>query len=268
MARACGPTVPVQENPGALLGAVMGEMARVGRDKVTFLLSSDMATFGMWLEQLIAESTGKEGTGLLPVTGEPAGTPLVYGSDRFFVHIYMKGRSDARLEEAVRMLQTASLPFVFIEVAGAYAIAQEFFRWEAATAIAGAILGINPFDQPECAGEQGRDEPPPLLCPGAGLAHGAGPCEGARPLALLFQGWRGKPRRTAFSLPLTGASRRLRCDPGLSAGRTSTNELMQAIRLRLRDALGLATTVGYGPAFSTRRDNCTRVVRIRVFSSN
>ena len=118
-----GRPYPSQENPGALLGAVMGEMARVGRDKVTFLLSRDMATFGMWLEQLIAESTGKEGTGLLPVTGEPAGTPLVYGSDRLFVHIYMKGRSDARLEEAVRMLQTASLPLVFIEVAGACAIA-------------------------------------------------------------------------------------------------------------------------------------------------
>ena len=130
MARLCGPSVPVQENPGALLGAVMGEMARVGRDKVTFLLSRDMATFGMWLEQLIAESTGKEGTGLLPVTGEPAGTPLVYGSDRLFVHIYLKGRSDARLEEAVRMLQTAALPLVFIEVADACAISQEFFRWE------------------------------------------------------------------------------------------------------------------------------------------
>ena len=148
MVHTCGPTVPVQENPGALLGAVMGEMARVGRDKVTFLLSPDMAVFGMWLEQLIAESTGKEGTGLLPVTGEPAGTPLVYGSDRLFVHISMKGHSDARLEEAVRMLQTASLPLVFIEVDGPYAIAQEFFRWEAATAIAGALLGINPFDQP------------------------------------------------------------------------------------------------------------------------
>ncbi len=148
MARLCGPTVPVQENPAALLGAVMGEMARVGRDKVTFLLSSDMATFGMWLEQLIAESTGKEGTGLLPVTGEPAGTPLVYGSDRLFVHIYMKGHMDAPLEEAVRMLQTASLPLVFIEVAAPVAISQEFFRWEAATAIAGALLGINPFDQP------------------------------------------------------------------------------------------------------------------------
>ena len=148
MVRLCGPSVPVQENPAALLGAVMGEMARVGRDKVTFLLSRDMATFGMWVEQLIAESTGKEGTGLLPVTGEPAGTPLVYGSDRLFVHIYLKGRSDPRLEDAARMLQTASLPLVVIEVAGACAISQEFFRWEAATAIAGALLGINPFDQP------------------------------------------------------------------------------------------------------------------------
>ncbi len=249
MARLCGPSVPVQENPGALLGAVMGEMARVGRDKVTFLLSRDMATFGMWVEQLIAESTGKEGTGLLPVTGEPAGTPLVYGSDRLFVHMYLKGRSDARLEEAVRMLQTAALPLVLIEVAGACAIAQEFFRWEAATAIAGAILGINPFDQPNV--QESKDATDRLLSsvrergsltePAPVMVHG--------PLSFFFKDGAENPEELLWAFFSQGHPGDYVALLAYLPEEESTNELLQVIRLRLRDVLRLATTVGYGPRF-------------------
>ncbi len=249
MVHACGPSVPVQENPGALLGAVRGEMARVGRDKVTFLLSPDMAAFGMWLEQLIAESTGKEGTGLLPVTGEPAGTPLVYGSDRLFVHIYMKGRSDPKLEEAVRMLQTASLPLVFVEVAAPAAISQEFFRWEVATAIAGAILGINPFDQPNV--QESKDATDRLLSsvrergsltePAPVMSHG--------PLSFFSRDGAENPGELLWDFLSQGHPGDYVALLAYLPFDASTDELLQTIRLRLRDALRLATTVGYGPRF-------------------
>ena len=148
MAHACGPSRPVNENPGALLGAAMGEMARAGRDKVTFLLPGGLGSRGYVARTTHRREHGKEGTGLLPVTGEPAGSPLAYGNDRLFVYMYFKGRVETKLEDSVRMLQAASLPVIFIEMRDEAGVAQEFFRWEVATAAAGAILGINPFDQP------------------------------------------------------------------------------------------------------------------------
>ena len=219
MVRLCGPTVPVEENPGVLLGAVLGEMARAGRDKPTFLLSRDMAVFGLWLEQLIAESTGKEGTGLLPVAGEPAGPPIVYGSDRLFVHIGLKGHGDEDLEEAVRMLQTADLPVVFIEAASKAAIAQEFFRWEIATATAGALLGINPFDQPNV--QESKDATNRLLSSVGqrGSLTEPAPVATHGPLSFFSKNGVGQPRGAALGLPFTGPPRGLRQPPGLSAVR-------------------------------------------------
>ena len=148
MTHACDSCVPIEKNPGLSLGAAMGELASKGKDKITFIVSKQVRTLGLWLEQLIAESTGKEGKGILPVSDEPVLNPEDYGKDRFFVYIRVKGDVDTEPENRVRKLSEAGHPIVTIEMADLYDLGQEFFRWEVATAIAGAIIGINAFDQP------------------------------------------------------------------------------------------------------------------------
>jgi transaldolase/glucose-6-phosphate isomerase len=150
MVCACMPSVPVEENPGAVLGTILGVAASgFGRDKVTIVASPGLGGFGAWLEQLLAESTGKEGKGLLPIDREPLGHPELYGPDRMFVYLRLLPAPDALQDASVDALERAGHPVVRIALDDAYDLGQEFFRWEFATAVAGAILGVNPFDQPE-----------------------------------------------------------------------------------------------------------------------
>ncbi|MGO4834594.1 transaldolase, partial [Rhizobiaceae sp. 2RAB30] len=150
MEKACGADVPPAENPGARLGIAMGVAAtRFGRDKVTIIASPEIAGLGAWLEQLLAESTGKHDRGLIPVADEPLATPRRYGRDRFFVHIELEGRADPAQRATMRALQRAGHPVARIRLKDRWHIAQEFFRWEVATAVAGSIIGIDPFDQPD-----------------------------------------------------------------------------------------------------------------------
>ena len=148
MERTCGPDVPPAENPGVQLGIAMGIAAtRFGRDKVTIIISPAIADFGAWLEQLLAESTGKHGRGLIPLAGEPLGEAENYGKDRFFAYLELDGQIEQR--SAVEALERAGHPVARIFVRDIWYLGQEFFRWEFATAVAGAIIGINPFDQPD-----------------------------------------------------------------------------------------------------------------------
>ena len=149
MARSCGPDVPPSENPGVKLGLAIGLAGLDGRDKVTIVSSAAIADFGAWAEQLIAESTGKEGKGLIPIDGEPLGETAVYGSDRFFIDIRTEDESDPDHDEKLAALEQAGHPVVRIVMKSADHIGQEFFRFEVATAVAGSVLGINPFDQPD-----------------------------------------------------------------------------------------------------------------------
>ena len=149
MARSCGPDVPPSENPGVQLGLAMGLAGLDGRDKVTILASKKIADFGAWAEQLIAESTGKEGKGLIPIEGEPLGDPSVYGNDRFFIDIRIEGEADAAHDSKLAAIEAAGHPVVRIVMKSIEHLGQEFFRFEMATAVAGSILGINPFDQPD-----------------------------------------------------------------------------------------------------------------------
>ena len=150
MQRACGADVPPAENPGVQLGVAMGVAAtRFGRDKVTIIASPGIADLGAWLEQLLAESTGKQGRGLIPLAGEPLATPERYGSDRFFAYLELDGQADPSQRQAVEALERAGHPVARISVKDIWHIGQEFFRWEIATAVAGAIIGIDPFDQPD-----------------------------------------------------------------------------------------------------------------------
>ena len=149
MVFACGPDAPPAANPGVHLGAIMGEAALAGRDKLTILPSPGLAPFGAWLEQLVAESTGKHGHGIVPVDLEPAAAPAAYGADRLFVHLHLEGDTDATLDAQLVALAEAGQPVIHINVARSEQLGQEFYRWEVATAIAGAVIGIDPFDQPD-----------------------------------------------------------------------------------------------------------------------
>ncbi len=149
MVRACGANVPVEQNPGAILGVILGTLGKLGRNKVTILTSPAIHDLGAWLEQLLAESTGKQGKGLIPVDRERIGSPDVYGNDRIFVYLRLNNGIDATQESQIDALRNAGQPVVNISVADIYDVGQEFFRWEIATAVAGSILGINAFNQPD-----------------------------------------------------------------------------------------------------------------------
>jgi len=149
MVRACGPSAAVEENPGAVLGIILGTAARSGRDKVTIITSPDIADLGAWLEQLLAESTGKIGKGIIPVDREELGTPEVYGNDRVFAYLHTEHASDVRVEAKIAALEQAGQAVLRISLADVYDLGAEFFCWEIATAVAGSIIGINAFNQPD-----------------------------------------------------------------------------------------------------------------------
>jgi transaldolase/glucose-6-phosphate isomerase len=150
MQRSCGADVPPAENPGVQLGVAMGVAAtKFGRDKVTIIASPAIADVGAWLEQLLAESTGKRGHGLIPLADEPLSTPAHYGGDRFFAYLELDGDANPMQRQAVEALEKAGHPVARIRLKDKWHIGQEFFRWEIATAVAGAVIGINPFDQPD-----------------------------------------------------------------------------------------------------------------------
>jgi glucose-6-phosphate isomerase len=221
------------DNNGGRLGAIMGELAKAGRDKITFVTSPQIASFGDWVEQLIAESTGKEGRGILPVVGEPLAQPAAYGDDRLFIHLRLDG--DETHDATVATLETAGHPVVRLRLRDLYDLGGQFFLWEMATAVAGHRLGINPFDQPNV--------------------------EAAKVLArkMVTQYTEEGVLHRGESAPLTAQALNeflAQVQPGdyvaLQAyvqPTAETDAALVALRVRLRDRLKLATTVGYGPRF-------------------
>ena len=149
MVEACAPIAPVGDNPGTKLGVILGSAANQGRDKITLITSPAIHDLGAWLEQLIAESTGKIGKGIIPVDRETIGAPEVYGNDRVFAYIRLESEEDSEQEAKVAALEKAGQPVVRITLPDIYNLGQEFFRWEIATAVAGSIIGINAFNQPD-----------------------------------------------------------------------------------------------------------------------
>lgn len=149
MVKACGPAAAIEENPGAMLGIILGTAAVSGRDKVTMITSEDISDLGAWLEQLLAESTGKIGKGIIPVDREEVGPPEVYGNDRVFAYIHTEHAVEGRVEAKIAALEQSGQPVIRISMADIYDLGAEFFRWEIATAVAGSIIGINAFNQPD-----------------------------------------------------------------------------------------------------------------------
>ena len=231
MARNCGPDVAPNENPGASLGAVMGVLGRSGRDKVTLIASPKVKTFGLWAEQLLAESSGKEKKGLIPIADEPIALPAAYGQDRLFVYLRLNGDRNSVTDRHVRALERAGQPVVRLTLRDRHDLAAEFFRWEFATAVAGRLLGIHPFDQPnvqeskentgrilEAVKAQGRVPPVSADETLADLLAKAGP---GRYLAILAY--------MRFS--------------------SKTDAAIKALRKRLLIRHHLPTTAGYGPRY-------------------
>lgn len=256
MAAACRRAVP--ENPGLTLGVALAEAARASRDKVTFVISPGIETLADWAEQLIAESTGKEGKGLVPVAGEELADPTAYGNDRIFVYLRLvpqtpdSAYADDQVHQKLHALERAGHPVVMIEVPDKLDLGAEFFRWEVATATAGALLGINAFDQPNV--QESKDNTNRLLAEfrSQGRLPEATPlfeASGVRLYARLS-------RRASRSLREYLSSFLGQARPGdyvaLLAYVDSSPEhaaLLSRIRLRVRDRLRLATTLGYGPRF-------------------
>lgn len=217
MLHACHTSVPVAENPGAWLGAVIGEGARNGRDKVTLVMPPELATFGYWAEQLLAESTGKEGRGIIPIEGEALGDPSDYGDDRLFVAIGDHPKLDA--------LASAGHPVVRLPFTDKLQLGAEFFRWEFATAVAGHILGINAFDQPNV--QEAKDATNEIL---AGKQVDPKTDSADRVLSSI---------RPGDYIAITAYVPR----------DDSHIEALNTVRLALRDRYRAATTVGFGPRF-------------------
>ncbi len=250
MRHACDSCAPTGENPGLMLGAALGELARnYKRNKLTFLMPKALSPLGLWLEQLLAESTGKEDTGILPVSGEPIGEPADYGDDRVFVYIRMKDTTDKILERSVAYLRETGQPLITITLDDVLDLGQEFFRWEIATATAGAILGINAFNQPNV--QESKDNTNRLLA----LVRTQGklpeekPTLVKDPLKLYF-------KETASTIPATLKQFLVQSRPGdylaLMAyipENPANQRALQEIRSMLQDGLHIPTTLGYGPRF-------------------
>ena len=234
MEHSCADSVPVESNPGVWLGAVMGRLALGGRNKVTLITSPKIATFGYWVEQLLAESTGKEGKGLVPIEGEPVGKPAVYGDDRLFVYIRMDADPANR---AVQALERAGQPVVTLTLRDKLDLGGEFLRWEIATAIAGAVLGIDAFDQPNV--QESKDNTKKVLATfkSRGRLPAAESVAAAKSKAgvasLLKQAKRG-----AYFAIMAYTSRTAQSEAAISA-----------IRTAVRNKTKIATTSGYGPRF-------------------
>jgi transaldolase/glucose-6-phosphate isomerase len=259
MTRSCGPSAPPAANPGVELGLVLGAAAKAGRDKLTILASHGLTDVGAWLEQLVAESTGKHGLGIIPLAGEPVGAPEVYGADRLFAYLRIDGRDDPALDAAVRALEEAGQPVVRIVLPTREALGQEFVRWEVATAVAGAVIGINPFDQPDVEASKiktrvltdafeasGATPPETPVLAADGLTLFADPANAAALDAAAgsaaIGAWLGAHFARASQGDYIGLLAYLDRDP-------AHVRTLDALRAKLRDHTGCATVVGFGPRF-------------------
>ncbi len=248
MALACSASSPSEANPGLWLGAALGGMAVAGRDKLTLLASPRLSSFGLWVEQLIAESTGKEGKGIVPVAGEPRVAPESYGEDRFFVFVRLEGDDNGELDRFVDGLRKAGQPVVTFLLEDEYDIGGEFFRWEFATALAGAILQIDPFDQPNV--QESKDNTARLLA----TYKEKGSLPEARPDlvrgGLKLYGTKESTLVAALEafLSQAGPTDYIALMAYLDMVEP-VEQALEGLRRRLLEQAHRATTLGYGPRF-------------------
>jgi transaldolase/glucose-6-phosphate isomerase len=261
MARRCSPDEDADRNPGLILGILLGVLATAGHDKATVIISPPMVSFGAWLEQLIAESTGKRGKGIIPIDQESPGDPNVYRNDRVFMYLRLASGTDAVQEARVAGLEAAGHPVIRVAMPGLYALGGEFYRWEFATAVAGAVLRINPFDQPDVEDAKVVAKRLAAEYEKTGTFPEEEPLLSSRGLTLFTD---AKGRRTLMEKAGDGRASLasyLRAHVDLLrdgdyfalvaflAMSESNHRALQAMRHLVRDRKRVATTVGFGPRF-------------------
>ncbi|MFO0774951.1 MAG: glucose-6-phosphate isomerase [Nitrospiraceae bacterium] len=234
MGLACRETEQLEHNPGAYLGAVLGALARARRDKVTLLTSPAIRSYGLWAEQLLAESTGKEGTGLIPVAQEPPVAPRLYGSDRVFVSLRLKGDANTAFDRQVAQLRASGHPLIELTMRDRYDLGAEFFRWEFATAVAGHLLRIHPFDQPNV--QESKDNTGRILTDRQ--------TTGRLPDVDAVTPKQALPRLLADCPPGSYLAILAYLHPT-----KQTDAAIRRLRAQLVTHLHLATTAGYGPRY-------------------
>jgi transaldolase/glucose-6-phosphate isomerase len=256
MVKACGADSPADNNPGALLGMILGVAANHGRDKLTIAASPGISDLGAWLEQLVAESTGKLGKGIIPVDREPLAKPDRYGSDRVFAYLRLETAPDKSQDAAIDALESAGHPVMRIAVDNIYNLGQEFFRWEIATAVAGAIIGINAFNQPDVEASKietnkltSEYEKSGKLPPETPFFEGDG-------IKLYADEKNTAALKGKTKLDDVLRAHLDRLGPGdyfAVLGYITMNEVnqkaLQTIRLAVRDQKKVATVLGFGPRF-------------------
>jgi transaldolase/glucose-6-phosphate isomerase len=256
MVRSCATHVPPADNPGVVLGTVLGVLGKSGRDKVTIVASPGIADFGAWLEQLLAESTGKQGKGLIPVDAEPLGSADVYGTDRLFVYLRLSAEADAKQDDAVAALERAGQPVVRISVTDRYHIGQEFFRWEFSTAVAGSILSIDPFDQPDVEASKVKTRELTTAYEQTGKLPSETALFEESGLTLFADDKNGRAFEKAHRLVEVLATHFARIREGNYCALLAYVErsqqhwdTLQDIRALIRDRRCIATCLGFGPRF-------------------
>lgn len=260
MVHACAATVAAEENPGVALGAILGVGANQGRDKITIIASPGINDLGAWLEQLIAESTGKVGKGIIPVDREALGPAESYGNDRIFAYLRLESAPDAAQDKSIEALEKAGQPVVRINVSDVYDLGQEFFRWEIATAVAGSVIGINPFNQPDVEAskiatrkltteyeEKGSLPAEPPLYEGEGFKL----FTDEKNAASLKSAVKGTPSLGAFvkaHLDRIKAGDYFTISAYINMNDANEAQL-QVMRHAVRDKKKVATCLGFGPRF-------------------
>ncbi|HEB55474.1 MAG TPA: bifunctional transaldolase/phosoglucose isomerase [Gammaproteobacteria bacterium] len=261
MVEACAPCVPARDNPGVLLGVVLGQAALQGRDKLTLILSPAIAALGVWLEQLLAESTGKQGKGIIPVVDELPVVPQACGDDRLFVYLRLQGDVDPQQDKVIEALQNAGQAVVQIAVTDIYDLGQEMFRWQFATAVAGSEIGINAFNQPDVEASKIATRNLMASYEASGRLPMQTPLAVDSHLSLYADAKNVETLRVMLGGQATladwlGAHLR-RIQPGnyfallayLDQLDNSYSSILQAIRHQVRDACQVATCLGFGPRF-------------------
>ena len=256
MVKACGADAAADVNPGVLLGAILGTAANHGRDKVTIIASPGIQDLGAWLEQLLAESTGKIGKGIVPIDRETLAKPAIYGNDRVFAYLRLQTKPNKAQDAAVAALEKAGHPVVRISLPNTYNLGQEFFRWEIATAVAGAIIGINAFNQPDVEAskietkkltseyeEKGKLPPEAPFFEGSGIKlyadeKNAAALRGGSTLTSVLQAHLGRINPGDYFGVL-----------GYITMNAANDRTLQKIRLAVRDKKKVATVLGFGPRF-------------------
>ena len=256
MAAACSPCLPIAQNPGVMLGLTMGVLAQNGRDKITIIASPGIADLGAWLEQLIAESTGKLGKGIIPVDREPLAPADHYGKDRLFAYLRLESGPDAAQDSGMEAIEKAGHAVIRVDVRDIYSIGQEFFRWEIATAVAGAVLSINPFDQPDVEASKIATRTLTDAYEATGSLPAETPIYSGEGVSLFTDPANAAALGTHSDLVGYLRAHFSRIQPndyvallGYVEMNAAHEATLQQIRVNIRDTRKVATCLGFGPRF-------------------